>query len=246
MKIRIITPVVTHIVPTEDLLAAVSEEGAGAITIDRVTVERGPTSIESEFDEALAVPDVLNKIREAEQEGCDAVVVSCFLDPGVAAGRELVAIPVVGPGEAAMHLAALLGLRFSVVTVLDEIVAAIHRRCWAAGLGSRLASVRAIDTPVLELHTDQQGLVVSLVEQCIKAVKEDDAHALVLGCTGVTGLARAVQLELSAKGYEIPIVDPLVAAVKVARTLVEMGLSHSKRTFPYPRQKEIRGYAITS
>jgi allantoin racemase len=244
MKIRIVTPIVTQDFVTPENIREYSDAVGPKHEVSVVSIERGPASIESEYDEALATPEVIGRIREAEQEGFDAVVINCFGDPGLKAGREVVNIPVTGPGEASMHLAATLGHRFSVVTVLDNVLPMLYDEAAVYGVESKLASVRSIDVPVLDLHLDLDDLAAALVNESVKAIEDDGAHVIVLGCTGMTGLSQAVTEGLAEQGYEAPVVDPLIAAIKLARTLVEMDLRHSKKTYPYPPKKEIVGYNV--
>ena len=79
-------------------------------------------SIESEYEDILAAPDVVLKALEASKRGFDAVVVSCMLDPGVDQTREMLDIPVLGPAQTAMHVASMLGDKFSIITVLDRLI----------------------------------------------------------------------------------------------------------------------------
>ena len=74
--------------------------------------------------------------------------IGCYGDPGLDAFRELIAIPIVGPGEATALVAASLGHRFSVITVTDSVVAFTERQIWNSGVGEKLASVRAVNIPV--------------------------------------------------------------------------------------------------
>lgn len=241
-KIRVVIPVVRKDRSrSEKKFAGLSSQ---THEISVVAIDRGPASIECEFDEALATPDVIAKILEAERDGCDAVVIDCFGDPGVRPGREVVDIPVIGAGEASMHLAAILGHRFSVVTVLENIVPLFKNNCKIYGLESKLASIRFVNIPVLDLHDTDVNVVDRLLIESIKAIEEDGAHSIALGCTGMAGLARAVQNELWKNDYKIPVIDPLEAALKMAQILVEMKLSPSKRTYPFPPKKEIVGYEI--
>jgi allantoin racemase len=81
-----------------------------------VNPEHGPVSIESAYDEALAVPPTLELVRQANEEGYDAVILACFSDPGLDAAKEISDIPVFGIEESSMHVAAMLGHRFAVTT----------------------------------------------------------------------------------------------------------------------------------
>jgi Asp/Glu/hydantoin racemase len=60
----------------------------------------------------------------------------------------------------------------------------------------------------------------------------------------MTGMAQALQTRLRQADYPVPVIDPMIAALKRARALVEMGLSYSKVTYAYPPKKEIVGYNI--
>lgn len=161
-------------------------------------------------------------------------------DPGLHAARELVDIPVVGPSQASMHLAAMLGHRFSFLTVFDHDVPAAEDLVARYGLSSKLASVRAFNIPVLALKEDVDETVRVLVELAEKAVREDGAHVIVPGCTGLAGLAPRIQAGLREQGCEVPVLDPPSVAVKLAEALVDLGQSHSKRTYAPPPGKELR------
>jgi allantoin racemase len=90
---------------------------------------------------------------------------------------------------------------------------------------------------------DHARLLRALVDQSVKAVEEDGAHVIILGCTGMAGLAREVEKGLNKRGIgDVPVIDPGILALKIAEALADMGLSHSKRSYPFPPQKEIIGY----
>jgi len=240
MRIRVVSPVTMRRAPGVSIR---SEDKKRGVVVENVTVQKGPATIESEFDEALAVPDTIAKVCDAERDGCDAAVVNCFADPGVKAAREAVSIPVLGPGESAMHLATILGDSFSIVTVLDTVVPTIRNHARLYGVADRLTSVRSVNIPVLDLHQDEVRLRAALVEESVRAVEEDGAHVIVLGCTGMTGLAKDVQEGLVSRGIrDVPVLDPLESAIKLAEALVSLEVAHSKRTYPYPPVKEIIGY----
>lgn len=236
--IRIVTPLIT-----------VGFRGPGTLReleradlrISHSQVEQGPASIESRFDEALAVPGTIGRIIEAERQGVSAVVVDCLGDPGVAEARECVAIPVLGPCETAMHTAAILGHRFSVVTVFDGAIPVFEALAGRFALKEKLASVRAVDIPVLELEADIERTQAALLEQAKLAIA-DGAHVLLLGCTGMTGCASAMRTQLLQLGWDVPVLDPLPLAVLAAAALVDAGLAHSRRTYPAPRAKPRHGF----
>lgn len=239
-RIRVITPVIT-----EELNDAESAERLGdrGREVSRVQIVRGPASIESEFETALAVPDTLRLVVEAEQQGYDAAVIDCMGDPGLRPARELSSMLVLGPAETGMHVACLLGHRFSIVTISEAAVPEFENMAAVHGLSGRLTSVRSIETPVLDLAGNDESVVAALVEESTRAVVEDHAHVILLGCTGFEGLAARVADGLEAAGISgVPVIDPMPTAVRVAQALVDAGLVHSKRTFAYPPRKTINGF----
>ena len=182
-----------------------------------------PPAIESALDEAQAIPPMLELVRAAEDRGFDAVVIACFTDPGLEAAREVTSIPVVGIQDAAMHLAAQIGHRFSVLTTLRHRVPVRHRAALLAGLERRLASCPVLNLAVLDTVTDRERVVELLIRTGRRAVEEDSTEVLILGCAGLGDLAPRVQRELG-----VPVIDPNAAALKLAETLIDLGLAHSK------------------
>jgi allantoin racemase len=239
-RIRIVTPVTGDVSDGGTFAKTLS---TATTAVDIVQVERGPASIESEFEHAIAVPDTLRLIVEAERDGIDAVVVDCMADPGVRPARELVRIPVLGPAETTMHLACLLGHRFSIVTTEARSVPEFENQATLAGLSDRLASVRWVDIPVLELGADPDALLAALVDESVEAIRTDGAHVIVFGCTGMIGFADAVRDGLVERGYPgVPVLDPVPVTVRVADALVASGLSQSLLTWPPTPEKRIDGY----
>jgi len=144
-------------------------------TMDAWEVVGGPLSIESAYEEYLSVPGAVERLVEAERAGFDGAVLGCFGDPGIDAMREMVSIPVIGPGEASMLFAASLGHRFGIVTVMDSVVPLIERLAWQVGVDRKLASVRSINVPVLELGRDPDETFVRMVKES-EAARDRDRH----------------------------------------------------------------------
>lgn len=240
MHIHLITPIITEGIRTlDDVSPLMSDE----LSITQSLIKTGPASIESEFDEALSAPGTIAEAMKAERAGADAIIIDCMGDPGMKAVREVVSIPVLGPSETCMHLAAMLGHRFSVVTVLDSVVPMLENLAKIYGVSEKLASVRSIGVPVLELEAAPERVGDELAKASLAAVQEDGAHAIVLGCTGFLGCAEAITAALKAKGFELPVIDPIPTTVCMAAGVVRAGLAHSKRTYAPPRSKELAGYA---
>ncbi len=221
----------------EKLGEYLKEETGGLIELEVLSIDKGTASIEGNYDEALNVPYILEKVRWAERSGYDAVVLDCFGDPGLDAARELVEIPVIGANQAAIHMASQLSTRFSIINILPETEYLIRALVMKYGLIQNLASIRTINIPVLTLEKNPEITTKKVVEAAEKAVFEDGAYSVILGCTGMSPLVDAVREHFVKIGLNVPIIEPLRAAVYTAVATVLAGLSHSKRAYMTPREK---------
>ena len=213
-------------------LSVLREYAASDTQVDIADVDEGPASIESLYEEYLSIPNTIEKILEAEKAGYDAAILGCYGDPGLDAAREVTKqMVVVGPGEAGVMAAATCGHRFSIITVTASIVNALEHLVVKTGVGKKLASVRAIEIPVLELANDREGTVRRLIEEGGKAIDEDRADTLILGCMsmGFLGVAEEMSERLG-----VPVINPGRTSLKMAEALVGAGLVHSKLAYMTP------------
>lgn len=234
---------VVNVNTTETMTKTIGEAAravaAPGTEIVELTPFFGAESVEGNFESYLAAVAVMDRVVAYEGE-YDAVVLAGFGEHGREGLQELLDVPVVDITEAAAHLAHLLGHRYSVVTTLDRAVPLIEDRLVLAGLLSHCASVRASGLSVLELEQSEERAVAAIVEQARRAVEEDRAEVIVLGCGGMAGLGAAVHEATSA-----PVVDGVAAAVKLAESLVQLGLSTSKvRTYAPPRTKTVASWPL--
>jgi allantoin racemase len=200
-----------------------------------IDVAHGPASIESAYEEFMAVPPTLDLIMQCEREGYDAAIIGCFGDPGLEAARELVSMPVIGPCEAAMLTAAGLGHRFGVLTIFESLIAGQELLAVKAGVRAKLAGVRPTDIPVLELMKDPARTRARLIEVAARCVKEDRADSLLFGCMTMSFLDMGDEVGAA---VGVPVVNAGRAALKHAEMLVSMGLAHSKKAFPTPAKMQ--------
>jgi allantoin racemase len=201
-----------------------------------VSAEYGPVSIESAYDEALAQPATLERVRQANEEGYDVVILACFSDPGLDAAKEISDIPVIGIEESTMHIAAMLGHKFSITTAFRSRVPTRELHVRERGLESAYASTLVMNMSVLDMDANPEKAKARILELARTAVQEDGAEVIVLGCAGLAGYAEDIERELGAI-----VLDPTSVAFKIAEAIVDLGLRHSKvGRFAKPPAKEIK------
>ncbi|MFX1331181.1 MAG: aspartate/glutamate racemase family protein [Promethearchaeota archaeon] len=201
------------------------------------TPKFGTHSVESHVDEAYNAPFILEQIVKAEKDGCDAIVIDCACDPILDAAREVCQVPVVAPRNSALHVALTLGTKFSIIAVQGQsLLRCMQEGVRKEGLESFCASVRYLTMPVLDISKNPRHTQEELLKMCKRVIEEDGADVIVLGCTA---LSHEVDLEPIMKETGVPVLDPWVIAIQMARTLVETGLTHSKIAYPSPPRKGI-------
>ncbi|GEM79792.1 aspartate/glutamate racemase family protein [Vibrio superstes] len=197
----------------------------------------GPVSIESAFDEAIASAALLDVIQQGEQQGVDAHIIACFGDPALDAAREIATKPVIGIAGAAFQLASLVSYRFGVVTTMTRTLPASQHLLQRYGYQHLCSGVRATDIAVLALESIDHNTYQALKKECQRAISEDGAEAIVLGCAGMSDLAHELSQQLA-----VPVIDGVVAAVKLAESLHQLNLCTSKQgQYAKPLAKAFQG-----
>lgn len=240
MKILILNPILKNTEVSEshgqklfleDMTRIVSQD----VELKSLYLDRGAATIESFYDEYVGMTDLLDKALESERFGYDAVVINCFMNPGLEGLRELLEIPVVGAGEAALYVASMLGDNFSIIDPDPFPRSYSHKIADSLGLRHKLNSVQYLDLGVSGLSEDFDAVLNRMIKLADKAVKEDGAHVIVLGCTGMASYA--VKLAQRMNEYGVPVVEPLTAAINLSVMLVRSSLRHSKLSYPKPSKK---------
>lgn len=189
-------------------------------------------SIEGACDGVQAAYHLLDAVRQGEAEGMQGYIIACFDDTGLDAARELASGPVLGIGEAAMHAASMLSVRYSVLTTLPRSIHIIERNMRSYGVDRRCAGVHAADIPVLSLESDpgSYGRLRKLGKQLLE---QDRSECLVMGCAGMAQWAKTLQNDLG-----VPVIDGVQVALKWVEGLVQLGLGSSKLiSYQAPRLK---------
>lgn len=213
--------------------AQMLQEWAGSgVRVEVADAPGGPLSIESHAEEALCIGAMINALRARRSEP-DAVIVGCFGDPGLSALREIMECPVVGPFESSLHIAAQLGHRVGVVTILDSVIPVLDHLVRGMGLSLRYGGAVAIDLPVLELASHAESLSERVADAAAPLVRTRQADVLVLGCMSMAflGVAERVSTTLG-----VPVINPAHAALETARALVSQKLIQSRLTYAKPRK----------
>ncbi|MBS0367848.1 MAG: hydrogenase expression protein HupH [Proteobacteria bacterium] len=200
------------------------------------------TLADSYYDMAIMELAVIQAGIQAEEEGFDAVCINTVSDSGLAALRARLTIPVLSPGQSAFHVAAMLGHKFSILTMWERWFPLYRKTLKEYGLESRLASIRAIEVrpDTVELLTGKEDIVFARLEEAaLKAIHEDGADVIVLGSTTMHQSHAYLASRLP-----VPVLNPGVVAYKMCELFLDLGLAHSKKAFPSPEALKDAAFGI--
>ena len=124
------------------------------------------------------------------------------------------AVPVLGICQAACHVAALRGWRFSVVTTLAVSVPILEENIARYGFAPLLGRVRASDVPVLALEDDPAAAGARIAAELDRARAEDGIDAVILGCAGMAKLTADLR-----RRFALPILDGVESAARLLPAL---------------------------
>ncbi len=227
MRLLLVNPNTTASM-TEHMVQAAAAAASPGTTVAGATATEGVPFVDGYADEMLAAAAVVRLV--AERDGSfDAAIVACFGDPGLYGAREVTEAPVIGIAEASFALAMTLGHRFGILSTIDRATPATHDLLRRYGIESRCAAIEATGVEVLDLDEDPAGASDALVAAGGRALAAG-AEALCLGCGAMLGARAALQERLG-----VPVVEAVPAAVRLAESLVSLGLGTSKaRAFARP------------
>jgi len=184
----------------------------------------GPDEITYVGKRFLNDREILTSMLQAETEGYDAVAGACFFDGAVRAAQQMMTIPVVGPAQVSMQLAALLGTRFAAITSdprwipeMEAHISEVGMREHAIGYKPMRAITLAPDVFFGCLGGDYQPAVdnfAEIAEGCI----DDGADVLIAGCGLLSPMLTAAGLHQISG---VPVLDPMLVSLKYAEMLVD-------------------------
>ena len=235
MKLLVINPNISASVSDLILVEALRSAAPDTELLMR-TAGFGVEYIETRAESLIAGGAVL-EIMAREQHLVDGIVVAAFGDPGMPALKEVAGIPVVGITEAALHTAALLGGRFSIIAISNRITAWYRECVEHNGMLGRLASIRSLNDSLPDIGTVQQDFATELLRLAREVVEQDGADVVILAGAPLAGLARSIGDQIP-----VPVVDGISAGIKQCELLVSLAPgAHQAGSFARPPAKASAG-----
>ena len=220
----------------------------------------GDWPVESREEFCLVAAGRLPIVRKACESGkFNAIVLLGGGEPGFKESREIArayGIPVTSCAFSQMHVASMLGNRFSVIDHAEIHNMYYYDLVIQHRFDKRCASIRNLNFPLPRpghagVHSIQQEKASALrgersemleaaVKEAVAAIEEDGADVITFGCSATFWLQPFLQRRLNEMGWEIPVLEGYSCAITLAKAMVSLKVDASGLTFPSDHPKKWR------
>ncbi len=218
MRILWIDPIVEDSLYTAALQAAFAASGRPETEIDILSLPAGPRPRHLRYHayEALVMADIVTAVyRFADRY--DGFVIGCFYDLALREAREVSGRAIVtAPCQSSLAIASHLGNSFSVLVGAPKAMSKMSENIHSYGYGPRLRSLRPLNMQVLDFQAQADRALEAMLREGRRAVADDGAEVIILGCSAEVGFHQTLQEEL-----DVPVIDSALAPFKYAEFLVE-------------------------
>ena len=221
MRILLANPNTTEAV-TETIAAAARAAAAPGTEIVAATARFGARVIGTRGEMAIAEHAALDMLAR-HAEGCDAVIIGASIDSGLRAAREMLAVPVLGLTEAALHVACLAGGRFGTITLSRRSAYPLREMIEGYGLMSRCGGMRAVDANPLDLLAAPERIAALIEAAAASLIERDMVDVIVLIGAVMADMPARVQPHLP-----VPVIEGVRCAVTLAESLARLRLPKAR------------------
>lgn len=205
---------------------ATSDTEVGIVSVPATPYFHGLTPAEIQ----LVAPAFIQAFRDAEKQGYDAVVPLGTLDLGVDGGRSAVDIPVIGPTEAMLHVANLVGDRFGGIVYHEKLLAMMQAIVRRYGMEHKMVGwqVSGFDLPDIAENTDR--MKNNFIARARELIERDGCDVIL--ALGITQCPVHMKPQWLQEQLGVPVVEGIGAPIRIASMLASLGLLHSRRRWP--------------
>lgn len=184
--------------------------------VDVTNIIKGPKTIESKKDEIDSIPGIL-EVVEKSKGNYDGFLINCFLGPGVEEAREIVNVPVIGPGITSFYIASLLCDSFGVISPSKEVIEIVNDMVHSINLEDKFVGVADLNLGVDDLLVDYKLTKEKIVSAANELITNLKAEAIIFGCTGLVSFSEEIKSQI-----DVPLIEPAAVSLKMLELLINL------------------------
>lgn len=163
------------------------------------------------------IPEYIVAAKEAEADGCDAVMVHCVYDPGYSEIRRTVRIPAVGFGQSVFHAAVQIAPRFGLIAPNDSLTKEAYDVLEHYGFRERLAYMEPLNIQLPEAHRRGEELRRRAIEIARRAKEHGAGVVIPFGLALIPTHLRTEDIRAAAG---IPVLNPAEIGIREAEIIM--------------------------
>ena len=206
---------------TEKIKAEAKKWAGDDTNIDSANANFGADIVSTRSEAAISSHALLDACA-CYGKNADAIIVGMSLDTGVWAARELMAVPVIGMSEAALHMASMHGNRIGLL-VFGGITQPYREMAEAYGYGPQIGAIEALGITPQEHLQDPDKAEAKITGRVEALAKAGQIDSVILVGAVAAGLPKKLQDTMA-----VPVFEGISCAVLLAESLVRLGASQPK------------------
>ena len=178
----------------------------------------------------------LANMQRAQDEGYDAFVIGCTLDVGLAEGKSMLDIPVVGISEASYHVAMMMGRLYAIVTSSSAFTEVYGEQVERYGVAARYLRgpyIVPASEEEIALALTQPGPLIDKFVQTARRAIADGASVIVPGPAFYSTLAHRAGLTEIDGALVLDTVSTVAKMAEMQAGLKRAGVGPSRRIGVY-------------
>ena len=152
------------------------------------------------------------------------------LDLGVEGGRSLVDIPVIGPFQACLHIAAQLGERFGVISYTAQSTVKGRMQARHLGMEHFIGGYADSNTKLRTMADRREDMKATFIASARKLIDEDGCDVIIP--RGISQCPVHIDPVWLSDELGVPVVEGIGAPIRLAAMLAGLKLKHSRVRWP--------------
>lgn len=211
-------------------------ESCKGIQVKFEGLTKGIQGVATYFDKTLIAPEILRLAYQAQQDGADAVIINCLSEPGLAAAKELLSIPVIGIFEACLQTIAVSKEYFSIILPKFHLnyLQILKETITLANLQNSFTSFHQID---IEENKEKQKTAIAMVIK--EAALQECEQAIILSSTYLAQFEDFGLQIISTLEKNLSLMIPLLESLRYVKQIFAGTQNYRKNNLLPPKTEKV-------
>ena len=177
------------------------------------------------------VPYIIREAVKAEKDGFDGIWQPGEYNVGSEVARQVVNIPLVDTGPAALRVASMVGDRICLIAIEDTVKPYVWKLLKRWGMSQFVTSLKSWNIPLSEVWNRQDEVKELTIKIAKEAIAKEDAQVILPYCAIFSPVIVPTE-ELEAE-IGVPVINCPRVGLKMTELFVSLGIHKSEKAYPF-------------